>query len=54
MNDGTRPRLTSDSEPFFMAISSSPKCDERVDRAMDFTRRLRIHEKLTMTIKDNI
>jgi hypothetical protein len=37
-----------------MAASLSQKRDERVDCTMEFARTLRIHETLTIIIKDNI
>jgi hypothetical protein len=54
MNHELRPRLANGPEPVAMTASRLLKRDERVDCTMEFVRALRIHQTLTIIIKDNI
>jgi hypothetical protein len=53
MNLKERPRPTRRSQLLSMAASLSQKCNELFDPAADFARSLRIHQTLTMIVKDN-
>jgi hypothetical protein len=54
MNHEQRPRLANGPEPLAMSASLPRKRDQRIDCTMEFARTHRIHETLTIIIKDNI